>query len=138
MCAVHFGAAVGLVLFVTCVTRRVEVVWLKDTFLHGRGQLQFSDNEGRQRIYTFCSYSSEPNCTTDQALKQCHQQKVEKCNRLSSGPCPRAINKSNHVSKSTRLSSGKAHESLGDEAKARAGTQDWFWKCFQRCTGRSP
>ena len=24
--------------------------------------------------------------TTDQVLKQCHEQKVEKCNRLSSGP----------------------------------------------------
>ena len=52
---------------------------------------EFSDNKGRQRIYTSGSYSSDPVCATDQALKQCHQQKVEKCNCLSSGPCPRAI-----------------------------------------------
>ena len=33
--------------------------------IHGRGgQLQFSDNERRQQIYTSCSYSSEPACTT--------------------------------------------------------------------------
>ena len=51
-------------------------------------QLEFSDNEGRQQIYTSCSYSLEAVCTTDQVLKQCHKQKVEKCNRLSSGPCP--------------------------------------------------
>ena len=86
----HFSAAVGLVHFLMCVTRRVEG-WWNGEFLHGRGQLQFSDNEGRQRIYTSCSYSSEPVCAADQALKQCPQQKVEKCNRLSSGPYPRTI-----------------------------------------------
>ena len=44
-CMFHFSASVGLVRFLTCVTRRVEA---KGKFLHGRGQLQFSDNEGRQ------------------------------------------------------------------------------------------
>ena len=82
-CAFHCSAAVGLVYF--------PRAWCEGEFLHGRGQLQFSDNKGRQRIYTSCNYSSEPICATDQVLKQCHQQKVDKCNRLSNGPCPRAI-----------------------------------------------
>ena len=43
--------------------------------------------------------------------KRCNQQKVEKCNRLSSGPYSRTI-KSNHVRKCTRLSSNM-HERLG-------------------------
>ena len=47
MCVFHFSAAVGLVFFLTCVTQRVEG-WWKGKILHGRGQLQFSGNEGRQ------------------------------------------------------------------------------------------
>ena len=86
-------ATVDLVYFLACVTHRVEG-WEKGEFLCGRGQLPFSGNKGRQRNYTSCSCSSEPVCDTDQALKQCHHQKVEKCNRLSSGRCPR---KSNYV-----------------------------------------
>ena len=39
--------------------------WQKSEFLHGKGQLQFSDNEGRQQMYTSCSYSSESICITD-------------------------------------------------------------------------
>ena len=34
------------------------------------------DNKGRQRIYTTCSYSSEPVCATDQALKHCHEARL--------------------------------------------------------------
>ena len=41
-CAFHCSAAVGLVYF--------PRAWCEGEFLHGQGQLQFSDNEGRQRI----------------------------------------------------------------------------------------
>ena len=64
-------------------------------FLRGRGQLQFSDNRGRQRIYISSSTSPETVCATNQMLKQCHQQKVEKCNRAVAAHAK--LSKLNHV-----------------------------------------
>ena len=62
--------------FLTCMTHRIGGR-SKGEFLRGQVQLQFSDNEGRQRISlekkkSSRGYSLEPVCTTDLALKQCH------------------------------------------------------------------
>ena len=71
------------------------------------------------------SYSLEPVCATDQALKQCHQQQVEKCNRLSNGPCPRAIKSVKSREKMYQALQQHA-ESLGTRLRAsvRSGATD--------------
>ena len=81
----------------------------------GRGQLQFSDSEGRQQIHTSCSYSSEPVCATDQALKHCHQQEGREVQPSFERSLPTRnynVSKSNHVRKYTRALQRRA-ESLG-------------------------
>lgn len=42
----QFKVALGLVYLLTCMTFRVEG-WSKDGFLRGQGQLQLSENKGR-------------------------------------------------------------------------------------------
>ena len=85
-------------------------------FLHGQGQLQFSDSEGRQGIYTSCSYSSKHICTTDCMLKHYHQQKVEKYNNPLIDPAHAQLCELNDVRKSTTLFSVKHAQEPGDEA----------------------
>ena len=60
---------------------------------------------------SFCSYCSEPVCTTERALNRSHQQKVEKCNRLLSGPYPCTI-KLNREKKVPGSLLRNTHESL--------------------------
>ena len=56
---------------------------------------------------------------------KCHQQKVEKCNRLSSSPAHAQLSKLNHLRKCTRLSSVKRAESLGTRLVNIINTSDY-------------
>ena len=79
--------------------------------LRGREQLQFSNNEGRQRIYTSCSYSLEPVCATDQA--NVTSARYRSATVFRADPTHAQLSKLNHMRKYTRLSSSKAYERLG-------------------------
>ena len=70
--------------------------------------------EGSESVLLAATLRS-PFVPQTKALKQCHKQKVEKCNRLSSGPAHALLSKSNHVRKCSRLSPAACREP-GDEA----------------------